>query len=435
MGCCKDTKDGIYQHKFPKEFNSCTVLGEGSFTEYRRRSPAEGGHTAKKWVSALNGFVEVDNRWVVPYNLYLLKKIDCHINVECCASITSVKYLFLYHFKGCDLITIEMQDLADEIGTYQARQYISACYAYWRMAKMDMHDISPAVHQLPLHLEDMQTCTFEPGEDINEVLKKQKYTMLTEYFAANLIYGDKACSLKYEDFPICFVCKDDEKMWTPRVRETAGPEAVGRMVSIHPTSGDIFYLRMLLKICPGALSFTDLRTVEGVVQNTNKAACVALGLCDDDSEWIDCLTDAVELALPRHIRKLFCTILLECEPTSPKILYKKFRADMSEDFLRTRQASLNLTEDEIDALRYNDLLIEINNYLNDHDKSNSSYNLPMPDDSLNDISIIDDSDEYDPNDGQYYDEHINSLTDEQLEILESISEDKYRNRERWSTYN
>ena len=208
---------------------------------------------------------------MVPYNLYLLKKFDCHINVECCASITSVKYLFLYHFKGCDLITIEMQDLADEIGTFQARQYISACYAYWRMAKMDMHSISPSMHQLPLHLENKQTCTFELTEEsINEVLKKQRYTMLTEYFTANTLYGDQACSLKYEDFPIRFVWKEDERMWTPRVRETSGPEAVGRMVSIHPTNVDIFYLRIVLKHFPNALSFRYFRTVDGVLRTTKK---------------------------------------------------------------------------------------------------------------------------------------------------------------------
>ena len=91
---------------------------------------------------------------MVPYTLYLLKKLDCHINIKCCQSITSVKYLFLYHFKGMNLVTIELQDLADEIGTFQARKYISACYAYWRLAKMDMCDISPTVHQLPLHLDN-----------------------------------------------------------------------------------------------------------------------------------------------------------------------------------------------------------------------------------------------------------------------------------------
>jgi len=227
LGCCKDSKNGTCQRNFPKAFNSRTVLGEGSFAEYRRRSPMEGGHTARKWVRTLNGYVEVDNRWEVPYNLYLLKKFDCHINVECCQSITAVKYLFLYHFKGCDLVTIEQKDLADEIGVFQARKFISACYGYWRLAEMVMHDISPTVQQLPLHLEDKQTCTFRPTESsVDEVLKKQKYTMLTEYFVANVIYGELACSLKYEDFPIQFVWQEDERMWSPRVRVTANPDAL-----------------------------------------------------------------------------------------------------------------------------------------------------------------------------------------------------------------
>ena len=144
---------------------------------------------------------------------------------------------------------------------------------------MDMHDISPAVHQLPLHLENQQTCIYDPTEDsLEEVIKRQRYTMLTEYFTANLIYGDQACSLKYEDFPTRFVWNSKEKMWTPRVRMSQSPEAVGRMVSIHPTSGDIFYERMLLKNRAGALSFEDLRTVNGVQHSTNKEACVALGL-------------------------------------------------------------------------------------------------------------------------------------------------------------
>ena len=173
LGSCKDSKDGSYQQNVPKQFNSGAVLGNGSFTDYHRRSPTEDRHTTKKWVLPLNGYVEVNNRWVVPYNLYLLKKFDLHINVECCAPIISVKYLFLYYFKGCDLITIEIQDHTDKIGTFQARQHISACCAYWRVANMDMHSIFPSVHQLLLHLENKQTCTFDLIEEsINEVIKK-----------------------------------------------------------------------------------------------------------------------------------------------------------------------------------------------------------------------------------------------------------------------
>jgi hypothetical protein len=43
-----------------------------------------------------------DNRWVVPYNPYLTMQYQCHINVEVCSSITTVKYLYKYVYKGHD---------------------------------------------------------------------------------------------------------------------------------------------------------------------------------------------------------------------------------------------------------------------------------------------------------------------------------------------
>jgi hypothetical protein len=48
-----------------------------------------------------SGFV-FDNRWVVPYNPYLTMRYQCHINVEVCNSITAVKYLYKYVYKGHD---------------------------------------------------------------------------------------------------------------------------------------------------------------------------------------------------------------------------------------------------------------------------------------------------------------------------------------------
>jgi len=43
-----------------------------------------------------------DNRWVIPYNPYLTMRYQCHINVEVCRSITVVKYLYKYVYKGHD---------------------------------------------------------------------------------------------------------------------------------------------------------------------------------------------------------------------------------------------------------------------------------------------------------------------------------------------
>jgi len=66
---------------------------------YRRRDT---GHTI-----LVHG-IELDNRWVVPHNVYLLTKYDAHINVEVCNNIHAIKYLFKYVYKGHDRATIEI---------------------------------------------------------------------------------------------------------------------------------------------------------------------------------------------------------------------------------------------------------------------------------------------------------------------------------------
>ncbi|KAI5387466.1 hypothetical protein KIW84_073549 [Lathyrus oleraceus] len=50
----------------------------------------------------------VDNRWVVPYNPWLLLKYDCHINVEICSSMKSIKYLYKYVYKSPDRVAMEV---------------------------------------------------------------------------------------------------------------------------------------------------------------------------------------------------------------------------------------------------------------------------------------------------------------------------------------
>ncbi len=52
--------------------------------------------------------VELDNRWVVSHNVYLLTKYDAHINIEVCNNIRVVKYLFKYVYKGHDHAIVEI---------------------------------------------------------------------------------------------------------------------------------------------------------------------------------------------------------------------------------------------------------------------------------------------------------------------------------------
>ena len=247
--------------------------------------------------------------------------------------------------------------------------------------------------------------------------------MLTEYFAANVIYGEAATAIKYEDFPIKFVWQSKEKMWTQRCRETVNPEAVGRMVSIHPKAGDAFYMRLLLKNRAGALSYEDLRTIGDVVHPDNKSACIDLDLCESDKQWIDCLGEAVFMSCPRSIRQLFANILLHCQPSDPLSIYNQFRDAMSEDFLRNRRTALNLTEVEIQQLAWNDLLLALTRFLEQGGTTNEAFNIPMPDNMLNNTSIIEDEMEYDESAGAFFEENHGRLNEEQKHIFDSICND------------
>jgi hypothetical protein len=95
--------------------------------------------------------VELDNRWVVPHNVYLSTKYDAHINVEVCNNICVVKYLFKYVYKRHDCATVEISCYSDnategnvvevdEIKKYFDCQYISASEATWHIFKFDMHE-------------------------------------------------------------------------------------------------------------------------------------------------------------------------------------------------------------------------------------------------------------------------------------------------------
>ena len=53
-------------------------MGDDPCPLYRRRSPEDGGKTFKKYVRGQA--TVIDNRYVVPYNAYLLLRYNAHIN-------------------------------------------------------------------------------------------------------------------------------------------------------------------------------------------------------------------------------------------------------------------------------------------------------------------------------------------------------------------
>jgi hypothetical protein len=75
--------------KFLKAFCEETIVNDNGYPTYRRRDTGV-THRLKRGQSVF----EVDNRWVVPYNPWLSLKYDSHINLEYCALIVCIKYIF-----------------------------------------------------------------------------------------------------------------------------------------------------------------------------------------------------------------------------------------------------------------------------------------------------------------------------------------------------
>ncbi|XP_071578031.1 uncharacterized protein [Temnothorax nylanderi] len=84
----------------------------------------------------------------------------------------------------------------------------------------------------------------------------------------------------------------------------------------------------------GATSFQKLRTVNNEIHETFTAACLALGLIEDDEEWYRAMNEAKVWMMPRRLRNLFVRISIHCQPVYPKKLWDEFKKDMSEDYIR-----------------------------------------------------------------------------------------------------
>jgi hypothetical protein len=193
-----------------------------------------------------------------------------------------------------------------------------------------MHAQSPTVYRLPVHLEDQQLVYFNADDNADDVMERgaTKDTPLTAWFKINQS-NPQARNTTYQNFPKTWVYNSKVKVWKPRQQG----QAIGRMYFAPPSSGERFYLRLLLTVVPGATSFANLRTVNNLPFDTFKEACFALGLLEDDYEWRKCLEEAGQMQTGYTLRMLFATIIFHCNPTSPGDLWIQFRHHICDDLL------------------------------------------------------------------------------------------------------
>ncbi|XP_055910686.1 uncharacterized protein LOC129945050 [Eupeodes corollae] len=369
--------DGKCTKRYPRSLIHNTQTGDDGYPQYRRRSLEKGGEVA------VIGTKEINNSWVVPYSPILSRCFSAHINVEYCHSVKAIKYLTKYINKGSDQATFAIEDPKNEVEKYLNGRYLSTSEAFWRIFKFPIHDHYPAVYHLAVHLENGQRVTFNDA-NFQQISQNPPATTLTEFF--KLCRNDNfAKTLLYCDVPSYYTWKN--KQFYRRKQGKVVPEypgikrddTLGRVYTIHPNSGECFFLRILLHNVRGPVSFEMIRTVNGEIQPTYQAACKKLGLLEDDEHWKYALVDASATQSPRQIRDLFAILLMFCQPTEPKSLWEEFKESMCEDILyqaRSEQRNNELLFSD-DIFNQGLILIE-DKLLMLSDKRIDEYGLPKP---------------------------------------------------------
>ncbi|XP_050887928.1 uncharacterized protein LOC127093069 [Lathyrus oleraceus] len=419
--CMKDGKCSKY---FPKKFQPQTIVDQDGYPMYRRR---ETGNTVMKKQ------VQLDNMYVVPYNPYLLKKYQAHVNMEWCNQSTSIKYLFKYINKGYDRITAAVVQTesdgtsvirnVDEIKQYLDCRYVSPSEACWRLFSFPIHCRSPAVERLYFHLEGDNSVYYTDYELIDEVLDKPsvKESMFTAWMEANKIYFE-AQNLTYSQFLTKFVYDRRYRRWRPRKRG----HTIGRLIWVPPSTGELYYLRMMLTVVKGPTCYEDIKFVDGKVQDSFRDACFHMGFLNDDSEYVAAINEVKDWGSGHFLRKLFVTMLLSGTVNRPRHVWEQTWRTLSDGILYQQRQNTNRRELQLSDTELKNLtLIEIENMMQSNRRSLHEFTcMPYPDSyvtkHVGNRLIYDELDYNAEKEQKNFEELFHALTDEQLAIYHTI---------------
>ncbi|XP_045792116.1 uncharacterized protein LOC123886886 [Trifolium pratense] len=371
-------REGRCSKYFPKKYQETTIVDQEGYPVYRRRS---NGFTIER------SGITMDNQNVVPYNPFLLLKYHAHINMEWCNQCTSIKYLFKYIHKGYDRITAAISrsnqknnsknEEIDEVKEYIDCRYVSPSEACWRIFSFAIHGRKPAVERLFYHLEGQHSVYFQDYERIDDVLLKPSVTesMFTAWFEANKKFQEGR-TLTYGQFVSKFVYVKKKRLWKPRIRGFT----IGRLIWVPPTTGELYYLRMMLTVVKGPTCYDDLRKIDQDQYVTYRDACFAMGFLEDDRVYINAIKEAKDWGSGHFLRKLFVILLQSNTMNRPRHVWDESKIWLADGILYhqriiAKNRGLQLTDAQIENLT----LIEIEKLLQANRKSLADFPcIPYP---------------------------------------------------------
>ncbi|CAF1866631.1 unnamed protein product [Brassica napus] len=223
-------ENNVYTKKYPRQYNDNNSIDKSGYVLYRRRRN-ENAYVVKDGVI-------LNNTFVVPHNIKLLKKYEAHINVEWCNRTSAVKYLFKYITKGVDRasaviergITETASDpmasgetservikQQNEIQDYVDARYLSACESMWWTFAFHIHKRKTSVEKLIIHFEGEHNITIKSTDNLSRVIHKPgiEKKMFTEWMVL-CRRSAFAQTLTYVQIPEYFVWNNSSKIWSER---------------------------------------------------------------------------------------------------------------------------------------------------------------------------------------------------------------------------
>ncbi|XP_072066875.1 uncharacterized protein [Arachis hypogaea] len=195
----------------------------------------------------------------------------------------------------------------DEIQNYYDCRYISTCEDSWRLFGFEIQFKEPNVIRLPFHLLNEQNILYEDHQLIENVIEsaESKDNMFIGWMEVNNKF-DAARRLTFAEMPSYFVWDKQGHIWKPRKQG----HVIGRLIHIPQSHREEYYLHMLLNYQKGCQTFADIQSVDGVVHDTYKQACYAIGLLQDDKKFIDAINEA---SFERFANEIMSTTLAKIE--------------------------------------------------------------------------------------------------------------------------
>ncbi|XP_050878203.1 uncharacterized protein LOC127082025 [Lathyrus oleraceus] len=223
-------------------------------------------------------------------------------------------------------------------------RYVSPSEASWRIFSFPIHGRKPVVERLYFHCEGQNSVYYTDFDRINTVLKKPSVTesMFTSWFEANCKYPE-AQNLTYSKFVSKFVYVKKKREWKPRQKGYT----IGRLIWVPPTTGELYYLRLMFTHVKGPRSYNDIKIVNNVKYDTFRDACFAMGFIGDDREFIAAIKEANHwgsgsINRPRHVWSKTCHLLAD------GILYAQQRIANNRGLRLSDEEIMNLTLIEIE---------------------------------------------------------------------------------------